>query len=99
VKDWAENDLPATVPGEADCRCAHPFGEDLRRHPAGVVMAAEAPGHAGGLDPRRGLRGRVVQHEVQGDLPVDRGEQPDRGRMVGLEDHPQLGLDRLLCLQ
>jgi hypothetical protein len=35
---------------------------------------------------------------VQGDLPVDRGEQPRRRGVVGLQDRPRLGFGGLLGL-
>jgi hypothetical protein len=64
--------------------------------PAGVAVAGQEPRHA--LLAHRGgrLRGRVVGDERQGDLPVDRGEQPRRCRVVGLQDGAQLRFGALL---
>jgi hypothetical protein len=49
-----------------------------------------------GADPDGGLRGWVVGDERQRDLPVDRGEQPRWGWVVGLQDRAQLRLGALL---
>ena len=78
---------------------AHPFGQHLRGHPAGVVVPGQEPAHSGGLDPPGDRRGGVVQHERERDLTVDRGEQPRRSGVVGLEDRSQLALHGLLGFQ
>ena len=100
AKVCAEKLFPATVPGDRGQQVrAHPLGEQLRRDATGVVVAGQEPRHPGRLDPRGDGRRRIVLHERQRDLPVHRGEQPDRRRVVGLQDHPQLVLHRLLGLQ
>jgi hypothetical protein len=47
---------------------------------------SQEPGHALLAHHRGRLRGRVVADEGQGDLAVDRGEQPRGRRVVGLQD-------------
>ena len=78
---------------------AHPLGEDLRGDPTGVVVAGQEPGHPGGPRSARRWPGSGSPARTERDLAIHRGEQSHRCGVVGLQDHPQLGLDRLLGLQ
>jgi hypothetical protein len=77
--------------------CTHPLGQHLRQNTTRVVVSGQEPRYPGRLDPGDG-RCRIVLHERERDLPVHRGEQR-RGRVVGLQDHPQLVFHGLLGLQ
>ncbi len=71
--------------------------EQLRRgDAAAVAVPLEEALHPHHPKPAGLLGSRVVADEGERDLPVDTREQPRRGRVVALQDRPQLCLDRHL---
>jgi hypothetical protein len=63
-----------------------PLGEDRRVDPAAVGLPAAEGGHPLLADAGGRLRRWIVGDEGQRDVPVDRGEQLRRRRVVGVQD-------------
>ncbi|MFG2794785.1 hypothetical protein [Streptomyces sp. NPDC048419] len=69
------------------------FDQHLGASAPGVAVAAGERLHPLRADAARLLRGGVALQEGEADVAVKRGEQVQHGRVVGLEDGPQLILE------
>ncbi len=76
-----------------------PLGQHGRVDPATVGLPAAERRHPLLTLARGRVRRRVVRNERQRDVPVHRGEQCRRCRVIGVQDRPQLCLHALLGLE